>query len=375
MLAAPDRPQPPPRGLFAAPLLVFVAVRAALLGVAAFHHLRPFEAALWMRWDAWLYVLHAKDGPTLVPCGPGTGYAPHEWCGTAGWFPLYPALIRALSAAGPPPPTSGALLSATFHLATLVLVWSAVRRLPRTPALLSLALAAVFPGVIYAHAVFPIALLHACTLGMLLALAHGRFALAGLLGALGAAAYSTGFLLVFPALAAALAPADGVRARSRLAPPLLVLAGFAAVLAWHLAATGRWNAFFLVQAKYGHGASNPLETWASSVAQLWREAALHKRWSGAQTLLASALTLPALVVAFRQRHELLPRILGVTVLTFALFPLSMGSGVALFRAEALLLPAALLLARAPLPLLAALTLASAALLPQMASMFFLNALR
>ena len=52
-----------------------------------------FSAAPWLRWDSFHYLSIAKDGYTAQTCG-------EFICGNTGWFPLYPALIRLVAAAG-----------------------------------------------------------------------------------------------------------------------------------------------------------------------------------------------------------------------------------------------------------------------------------
>lgn len=353
----------------AAWLLVRVTLWASALAVGR----DALRAKSWIHWDAWLYLLQAKDGATLVACTRSTGYAPTEWCGTAGWMPLYPLAIRALTKLGVAPELAAASLSGAAAIAVLVLVGRALRDVSAGRAFAALLLAAFWPGAVYFHAGFPISLLLACVLVALQAAASGRWTLAGLSGGVGAATYSTGFLLA-PVFAAEGLWSPRVRRRAWLAAAL-VAAGLGAVFVHHAVATGRWDAFFLVQAKYGHGLTNPLGTWWWSVSQAWTEAELHKRLSGAQTALVTLLMLAASWTAWRRRTEAMVRLPALAAGAFWLFPLLMGQGVALFRAEALTVPAALVLARAPWPLLAGATVAAAAFVPAMASQFFANLLR
>lgn len=353
----------------AAWLLVRVALWASALAVG--HD--ALRAKTWIHWDAWLYLLQAKDGATLVACTRSTGYAPTEWCGTAGWMPLYPMAIRALTQVGVAPELAAASLSGAAAIAVLMLVGRALRDVSAGRAFAALLLAAFWPGAVYFHAGFPISLMHVCVLVALQTAIAGRWTLAGLSGGAGAAMYSTGFLLA-PVFAA-----EGLwsrrERRGAWTAAALVAAGLVAVLVHHAVATGRWDAFFLVQAKYGHGLTNPLGTWWWSVSQAWTETELHKRLSGAQTVLVTLLVLAAGWTAWRRRADAAVRLPALAAGAFWLFPLLMGPGVALFRAEGLTVPAALVLARAPWPVLAGATVAAAAFLPVMASQYFANLLR
>src|SRR3954463_9334460 len=67
----------------------------------------PFrlEPAAWGRWDSFHYVDIAVHGRTFGRCdSPRFSALPNPlnttWCGTAGWLPGYPWMIRALSATG-----------------------------------------------------------------------------------------------------------------------------------------------------------------------------------------------------------------------------------------------------------------------------------
>lgn len=54
----------------------------------------------------------------------------------------------------------------------------------------------------------------------------------------------------------------------------LTLAGFVAVLALHHVTVGAWDAFFKVQAKYGHAVHNPAGTLGQLVAPVVRMSAV-----------------------------------------------------------------------------------------------------
>ena len=112
------------------------------------------------RWDSGNYLHIAGHGYTLAHCVPraGSPFGPADWCGTAGWFPLYPLAMRLLGGLGLGLPRAGLALAELFALATLGLVWWLLGASLRPAELACLALAAVFPGSIYEHALFPVSL-------------------------------------------------------------------------------------------------------------------------------------------------------------------------------------------------------------------------
>jgi len=313
----------------------------------------PLHLGSYLRFDSGRYVTIANQGYFFLRCGTEEpDYSPDAWCGNAGWFPGYPLLMRALAV----PlfgnlPLAGWLIANGFAFLALLLLSILLRTHPHRR--LGLLLAALFPGGMYYHAVFPISTLACLCLGSLLLLQRGR-PLGGALAACGAAfSYSTGFL--FSAVVGL-----GVLLTSRQPWPrrllescglgLLALFGFLAVLAIHQASTGHWNAFFLVQEKYGHGMHNPLAALPRFAGDAW---AARGDWG--QTLaplqsLGMALAVPAALATLAwhwRRATPLEGMVAGLVLIYWLFPITMGPAVSLTRAEAVLLPLVLLLVRLP----------------------------
>jgi hypothetical protein len=362
------------------PLAAFVLARG-LLFLAAFKAGQvPWLAEAWGRWDSGHYLSIATHGFILHPCGPDYG-GPSNWCGNAGWMPGYPRLIGLLSHTGLEPAQAGVLLSASFTLGLLVLLWTGLLG-QRVSTLPVLGLAALFPGQVYQHAVFPISMCLFFSLLCLFFQERRRPVLAGLVGGVAAFSYTTGFLLAPVVLGAELlAPgrAEGApwpRWRRGGVIALGVLLGFVAALAVFQVQTGAWNALFLSQAKYGHGIGNPLETLEAVGGPLLRGESRH--WKNAiprvQTLLVALLVLVLVARPLSRWREAGPRErwLALYGLAFWLFPLVMGRGVSLYRAESLLLPLALLAWR---PAVAGtwLVLAAALVVP-MGRLFFLGIL-
>jgi len=329
------------------PLAAFGAARLFLWGLAAYAGYPPFACSTWSRWDSVHYLAIATRGYDLFPCPPAWGWT-DGWCGNAGWLPGYPALLWLLARCGMEPAAAGVLVSTAAHAATLVLLWNAfLGGRPTRDALLALSLAALFPGQVYQHAVFPVAL---CTLLLaagLKLLAIGRPVRAALCGALAAFTYSTGFFFAAVlAIHGALAPGPRPRAWRVVAPAAIALSGLGAVLALHQARLGAWNAFFLVQAKYGHGLHSPLGTLFDRFGQI--PSTFDLAVPALQTLFVASLV-PALLwwtwrAQDRTREEVA---LALYALVYWLLPLVIGGGLSLYRAESLLLPVAPLARRLP----------------------------
>lgn len=299
---------------FGAPLLALLGARAVSSVAALCAGVNPLRADAWVRWDSNHYLSIAQRGSFLERCAPGSGYDAAQWCGNAGWFPLYGWLLKL---------APGALLSLAFQAALLLLVW---RRWKSWPLLL---LAAFFPGSIYQQAVFPISLFLVCAVLFLQRPEPGFLA---------AMAYPTGFLLVPVALV-----------RRRLVAALCVCLGFAAVLLVMQLQTGHWNAYFMTQAKYGFHFA-PLDTLFSRLKPL-----VNARYRDFTSFAAGTQTLLVLVmIALSVRSWRAQPDLGAYAFAFWAFPLCVGGRLSLYRAESLLLPMLPLLPRkALLPLLVA----------------------
>ena len=354
------------------PFAAFAAARVASAAVALAAGFPPLEAQTWARWDSLLYLRIAARGYEVERCRPETGLPAGAWCGTTGWFPAYPWLIALCSRLGGAPVVWGALLALAAHCALLWLLW---RHLldgqPTRRNLAVLALAAFFPGAIYLQAVFPISLCLLLATGCLIACARERFFLAAALGAAAAFSYTTGFLLGV-AYGAWLLLGAQQRERDwhRLLPLLGIAAGFGAAVAVMAAQTGVPDAFFLVQAGYGYGPSDPLHTLFVRLAPLFSGGGFLEKAVALQSLLATALAALACVSAFGRRHDPVAFLLGGWAAAFWLFPLLLGGQISLYRAESLLLPSVALLREAPLALLVALAACACALSAPVALGFF-----
>lgn len=362
------------------PLGAFVLARGLLFIAALKSKVVPWVVDAWLRWDSGHYLSIADNGYILHPCGPEYG-GPSNWCGNAGWMPGYPRLMGLLARAGLEVAHAGVLLSALFTVGMLVLLWTGflgqrARNLP------VLGLAALFPGQVYQHAVFPISMCLFFSLLCLFFQERRRPVLAGLAGGVAAFSYTTSFLLAPVVLAAELlAPGSPQgspwpRLWRGVGIAFVVTLGFVAALALFQVQTGAWNALFLSQAKYGHGINNPLGTLDAVVGPLLRGESRH--WKNAfprvQTLIVALLVivLVAHTLSRWRSAGLRERWLVFYGLAFWVFPLSMGRGVSLYRAESLLVPIALLAWR-PAVANTWLVLAAVLVVP-MGRLFFLGVL-
>ena len=206
--------------------------------------------------------------------------------------------------------------------------------------------AADWPGAIYQHAPFPLALFSMCALGALLSIRSERWWLAAACGAAAAYVYSTGFLMG-PVLAVSVILVHR-RWRAAFLVGVAPTLGFLAALATQWMYLRRWDAFFLVQAKYGHHLQIPPE---------WTGTPL---WLALQTFLVLVLVGYLVCLAARTGWQLEDRPRVVYAVTYWLFALAMGPTVSPYRPVALLCASAPILRHAPrwlqIVLLAALTL-------------------
>jgi hypothetical protein len=343
-----------------------------------------FGPGRWIHWDSHQYLGLAARHYRLHRCHDNT-FPPHSFCGNAGWLPLYPGLIHLFGGLGTPLRWAGKYLAEAFALGTLVLAWMLIGPSWSARSLLALALAAVFPGQVYFFAVFPVSLVAFLSLAFLLLLAGRRYVLAGLAGAAAPWAYPTGFLLAGVAVVYT-AIADRGRSFADWLERVLPSAGIAALGAMALLLayqvwTRAWNAYFLVQAKYGNGFHDPIATFlASFTGGAPARYAIQRANRGyaylparAQTVLVAALILTLVVAALIWWRTSLTRadwaVLCYSVIVW-LFPLTQSIAVSRYRSEALLVPCVALVRRLPVVIQIPLVVAAALIAFGMAGLFF-----
>lgn len=337
----------------APPAIVFLIARTVLSGIAVSAGYDPFQSRIWHRWDSIHYLAIARKGYEFYPCDGTYGYSPDQWCGNTGWFPGYPWLIRALARLGLEEDAAGAFLSGVFHFLTLLVLWKGpLESQATTRSAIVLLSAGFFPGFVYYHAIFPVSMFTFFAVACLYLVSCNRLVWGSIAGACGALSYATGVLLA-PVVALWIftrpTPDDQVRRQvlRGLSAAGAILMGFATVLTVHYLTVGRWDAFFQVQAKYGHDLSNPLRSFFLATIDPLVQAGFHRNWNRGlhvyppiQTLLVTTLLLTVVGSSLRRRRTMPPMdsLALVYVVVYWLFPLLMGHGVSLYRAESLLLP-------------------------------------
>lgn len=330
------------RGALAHPLAVFVAVRVGLsvLALAAVALLpnaasAPGGAAAglpgpvdvpgwpaprpgpgwhnlvtaWERFDALWFLRIAEEGY-------------REGDGSAAFFPLYPLAIRAVSWALGGRPLAAALLvsNAALLAALVVLQLLAAGELGEAAARRSVVYVCLFPTAVFLFAPYSEPLFLLLSAGAFLAARRGRWATAGLAGALAALTRSVGVLL-----APALAVEALHRRRERggpawpglLAAAAVPLGALAYLGHWRLRA-GDWLAPLHQQATWQRVATAPWETAVAGTREAFRWIGVYP---GGYHLLDWLLVVPAaaacLYAAFRFRPAY-----GVYALASLLVPLA-----------------------------------------------------
>jgi hypothetical protein len=389
MTTAAGRQGPLPRAAWLLPPVVaFVLVRLLLSVAVLSEGLSPLRAGSWCRFDCAHYVRIAVSGYELAPCAAESEAG--LWCGNAAWFPGYPLVIRAARAVLPAPRHAAVLVAGIFACLTLVILWTALAppggadRGPWAPgdrvsAVAALALAAFFPGGLYAHVISPIGLYGCATVVSLLAAARGKVVAAGVAAAVAALTYPPGVLLV-PVLAAGFVlegrgPYFTRLGRAALGAGLACL-GLVAVLAIQHHDTGSWWAYALVQSGYHNSPQIPTSTLAERITPLFRAPFEGLAEApAAQTLFVLVIIASAVVAAARPARDGRFVAGGAFVELYVgaawLLPLIVGEVEGgLHRREATLLPVVLLTARLPAFWQVLLAVVAAALTWPMARLFF-----
>jgi hypothetical protein len=343
-----------------------------------------FKPELFIHYDAFLYQSIAEKGYEFYPCRGyhiSNDFHGQQYCGNAGWLPLYPWLMRLVHLGVRNWAWCAVLLSGAAFLGCLLILWNAFLKRDRgARSLVLLAFAGFFPGQTWYASGYPVSMILLLIWIAFLLLDRRQYLLGGLAGGLAAITYSTGFLLFF-VFGLWLLITDHrepwlKRIRHQLELPGLVAAGFASFLVLHAVRLHAWNAFFKTQAKYGHGVHNPILTFVQKTAPLWKgQLWLDYGRFPLQTVFVAVLVIAICVESWRRRRE------GITplnllaliyTLTYWFVPLVIGAGVTIYRAESLLMPMVLLLRRWPVRVLIACLAIALALAVQYPRSFYVN---
>ena len=128
-------------------------------------------------------IAGTANGLQLQTCTPVQRYEFHvKQCGTVGWLPGYPWLIRGLHTFGLSYSVAGVVIAwVAFYLA-IYLVWLQWgRSLSSGRSLVLLLTFALFPGCVYNFAVFPLSVTLLLCTGAIVAAIRERFVLMGVL--------------------------------------------------------------------------------------------------------------------------------------------------------------------------------------------------
>ncbi len=303
----------------------------------------------------------------------GTG----AWCGDAAWFPGYPTLIWVLARIGVPELAGGVLLSTAFCVLNLFLLWTEFMAAELTMrSLLCLLFAALFPGAVYYHAVYPISMITFFTLLSLRFALKKQWKLCGVSGAAAAFTYPPGAFLGIVFLVWVLYCFRETRLRDKLSwiatVGVMMSAGPALVFIMQRFFVGSWGIFFLSQAAYKQWPRFPvaslLDNAKTFVSTDWAQ-----RGPGilaAGTLFTSIVVVLLIVFAARATHRLpADAYLVIFLLVFWLAFLTLG-GESLIRKQALLLPAVPLARHLPEWVLGTLAMLALLLMPVLGMMFY-----
>jgi hypothetical protein len=139
------------------------------------------------RWDSWWYLTIARHGYD------------HQLMRTA-FFPLYPMIVRGLGLIVRSDLIAGVIVSLVSFAVALVLLYrlASLELRSASRARLAVMLIAFCPVAFFFSAVYSESLFLALSLGAVLQARMGRWATAGLLGALGAAERNSGVVLAVP---------------------------------------------------------------------------------------------------------------------------------------------------------------------------------
>ncbi len=384
-----------------APAVLAYLVSNAIAWTAARHTDHDYlDPGVHERWDSGLYLAVARDGYELFPCAPGQWIDDGNlyWCGNSGWFPLYPALVRALHAVtGMEYPLLGWLvaeLATIAIIAALAVALAHTRTTTPARAAAVLALAAVLPAGVYFHAIFPMSLTAAFMTIAVVYLQDRRWLLAGVFSALAAMSYPIGAVIAAAAVGSVaallwrreLTPRQGLLALLASAAPAALGIGlvFALLRAW----VGRWDAYLLIQAKYAPGmlgkdvSHNPLLNFDEILTSMppvrvaASEAMLSRLEWAVHTELLAALGFVLLVVLAAglawSRRQATPLDIGLAVFAVAGYvaPLLAGAHISQYRSHTLLIPAVVVLRHLPVWVLGPLAALSLPLAYAMGTLFF-----
>lgn len=361
------------------PVLVWLMSATVTVVTSATDGWPPFAAIkTWRRWDSTFYLQIASGGYHLFRCPARPGQAP-RWCGDSGWFPGYSWILAGLHWLSFPLAPAALALSWLLFLAALIVLWRAfLVHQPWPTAAAALIYAAFTPGLAYEYALYPLALLSLCTIAFFALLRNGHWLAAGVAAAAGALAYPVG--MVAAPIAALWLLADRVPFPQRARRVAAVAGPTVAALLFFVFVqqieTGRWNAYLLTQAKYGHRLIDPAVTIGHAFRQAWQAPLALAGVPALQTLFITfVLICVGAAVAIRRGPDMRFEVLIVIWALVVWLELFAETNLHNYRGVAGLLPLAVLLPRLPRLLSVAIAVAAILLAVPMATLYFRGVLR
>ena len=151
----------------------------------------------WERWDSGNYLKIAAHGLYEQKCTTAEIYeVDARHCGTVGWLPGYPWLMRGVHAFGPSYGLAGVIIAGVALYLAIYLVWLQWgRSLTSGRALIFLLTFSLFPGCVYNFAVFPLSVTLLLCTGAIVAAIRERFVLMGVLLFAAGLCYPTAWIL------------------------------------------------------------------------------------------------------------------------------------------------------------------------------------
>lgn len=244
------------------PALAWLAATVVTWLVARASDVTYWSAAGRERWDSVHYLSISRDGYEMFNCLDRPGYAEAGFrdviCGNVAWFPGYPMVVRIFSATGLSYDTAAIVVSELALFGMLAALWWLLGARLTWASGLTLAIGAVFPGGIYYHAVFPIALGTLALLVAIIGVKRGSWVIAAAGGFVAAACHLVGAAVVGMLLLSALYAwkSDPVRIRvTKALGSATIAAGGVLWVKWVMwKATGHWDAYEQInQSSYGQG--------------------------------------------------------------------------------------------------------------------------
>jgi hypothetical protein len=240
------------------PVAAYLASTGVAWLVAALSGERFWSVAGRTRWDSEHYLSIAASGYEMFRCRDRYPSFPDVWCGNTAWFPGYPAAVRAVAGTGLPTDVAAILVTEASLLGVFAALWWLVGSRLTTTSAWVLALAVVFPGGIYLHTVFPIALGTLALLVCLVGIRRESWPVAATGGFVATACHLVGAVapvtLALSVLFAWRGSPWPVRVAKAAGSAALAASAYAVTLWAMWVGTGRWDAYQEHQSSaYGQG--------------------------------------------------------------------------------------------------------------------------